>query len=289
MTYRRSKYLNLETTKYYHCITRCVRRSFLCGYDEVTQKDYNYRKEIIKNFLQILTKAYFIEICSYAIMCNHIHLVLYVNDTNVQSVKDDEILNRWSLIYPSSASEIKYSILNNDPEDDIKSKIERCRNKLCCISSFMEKFNLTLSKQFNKEDNCKGRFWEGNFYLQPIYDMQALINTMIYVDLNPIRAKMVCYPEEHDCCSISERFNKVKIQLKRLNISTIKITEDLINSFFQLEYLLILGDINIFDEKHHVSLYDYFKLVDMYAKINLTKKSPSHNKPYIDIFSRLLD
>ena len=266
MAYRRSKYLDLENTKYYHCITRCVRRSFLCGYDELTKIDYNYRKEIIKNLLNVLTKAYSIEICSYVIMCNHIHLVLYVNDSEAQSWTDDEILKRWSILYPTSTSEIKALILNNEPETETKPMIERARKKLYCIISFMEKFSHTLSKQFNKEDNCKGRFWEGNFHLHPILGLQALINTMVYVDLNPVRANMVNYPEEHDSCSISDRFNWVKIELKKIDTGNIKITENLLNSFFQLNTLLNLDNIEISNEQFHFSLYDYFKMVDMFAK-----------------------
>lgn len=288
MAYRRKKYLDLDSTKHYHCITRCVRRSFLCGYDELTKKDYNYRKEIIQNLLKILTKAYSIEVCSYSIMCNHIHLVLYVNESKVQSFSQDDILNSWSIIYPNSASKIKASILNNEEESDIKQKVDRCKSKLYSISSFMEKFCLTLSKQFNKEDNCKGRFWEGKFYLQPIYDLQALINTMVYVDLNPIRANMVFYPEEYDSCSISERFNKVKFELKRLNINNVIISEELLYSFFQSDSLLHLGNIAFLDEKFHFSLYDYFNVVDMYAKVAIHNKAINKNTPYENIFSRLL-
>ena len=153
MAYRRHKYLNLENTKYYHCITRCVRRAFLCGYDPLKNINYDYRKEIIRNLLRQLTKAYSIEICSYAIMCNHVHLVLYANDSQVAKLSHSQILKRWALVYPTSASKIQADILNKESSDKILQKLESCREKLCSIRSFMERFCVSLSKKFNKEDN----------------------------------------------------------------------------------------------------------------------------------------
>jgi hypothetical protein len=33
----------------YHCINRCVRRSFLCGTDEISAKCYDHRKPWIQD------------------------------------------------------------------------------------------------------------------------------------------------------------------------------------------------------------------------------------------------
>ena len=62
----------------YHCITRCVRRAFLCGVDLVSGKNHNHRKQWIRERLQTLASVFGIEVCGYAVMSNHLHAVLRV-------------------------------------------------------------------------------------------------------------------------------------------------------------------------------------------------------------------
>ena len=79
MTKARKEQVSLDDTTYYHCISRCVRRAFLCGEDHLTGNNYDHRKDWVIERLRELDQVFTIDLCAYAIMSNHTHLVLRIN------------------------------------------------------------------------------------------------------------------------------------------------------------------------------------------------------------------
>ena len=71
MTQARRALVSAETTPYYHCICRCVRRAFLCGEDRLTGKNYDHRKQWVVDKLKALSEVFAIDVCAYAVMSNH--------------------------------------------------------------------------------------------------------------------------------------------------------------------------------------------------------------------------
>ncbi|MCK8517207.1 hypothetical protein M0534_12865 [Methylonatrum kenyense] len=99
MTRARSALVDPATTPYYHCIGRCIRRAFLCGHDPVTGRDYGHRRQWFLDRLASLTRIFCIEVCAYAIMSNHYHLVLRIDAVRAERLPDRAVMRRWQKLH----------------------------------------------------------------------------------------------------------------------------------------------------------------------------------------------
>src|SRR5690606_8531423 len=98
MTRPRSEQISLEITPYYHCIARCVRRSFFFGIDE-KGRDLNYRKPWFLKRLKLLGEVFAINIPAYAVMSNHYHLVLHIDKARSDAWSMDEAITQWLRLF----------------------------------------------------------------------------------------------------------------------------------------------------------------------------------------------
>jgi putative transposase len=67
MTQACRQQISLEETPFYHCVSRCVRRAFLCGEDQLTGKTYDHRKQWIVDKIKELASVFAIDVCAYAV------------------------------------------------------------------------------------------------------------------------------------------------------------------------------------------------------------------------------
>lgn len=269
MTTPRSTKINLATTPFYHCITRCVRRAFLSGLDQQTGQDYNHRKIWLIKRIKYLANIFSIRICAYAIMCNHYHLVLFVDTDSAEKWTSSEIMKRWSILFPQDCAKAK-EMLTKEAMD---KKVSQWRERLQNISWFMRCLNENIARRSNREDNCNGRFWEGRFKSQALLDEGGLLAAMVYVDLNPIRAKQAISPEESEFTSVYER-------IKALSDVKQNQPNDLMP--FQEH-----GKHNSNDLSINFNLLEYIQLIDFTGRIIRTDKSGFIPKQLLPIISRL--
>ena len=79
MAITRKRQVSLADTRYYHCISRCVRRAFLCGEDHFTGQSYEHRRGWVEDRLLALAKVFCIDVCAYAVMSNQQNVGTFYN------------------------------------------------------------------------------------------------------------------------------------------------------------------------------------------------------------------
>ncbi|NRA54167.1 MAG: transposase [Gammaproteobacteria bacterium] len=208
MTRARNSQIDLDSTSYYHVINRCIKRSFLCGKDRYSGKNYEHRRQWLIDRIKKLATIYSIDIAAYAIMSNHYHLVLHVDKKLADSWTMDQVIERWYRLFKGNLLVDNY--LNGDKLSPahLQAVIDVSqvwRKRLHDISWFMKCLNEYIARASNKEDKCSGKFWEGRFKSQALLDEVALLSCMAYVDLNPIRAGVCDTLRTSEFTSIRER------------------------------------------------------------------------------------
>ncbi len=189
-----------------------MRRAWLWGVDEYAGRDYSHRKQWVLERLTYLSGMYAIDLCAYAVMSNHYHLVLHVDQARTQAWSAEEVIRRWTLVFsaPPLVKRWQDGLCGVAEKKIVEVLIERWRRRLCDVSWYMRCLNEHLARRANLEDNCTGRFWEGRFRSQALLDEAGLLTAMAYVDLNPIRAGTAATPEASDFTSIQSRIERIQ-------------------------------------------------------------------------------
>ena len=188
MTQARRQLVNPAHAGTYHCINRCVRRSWLCGEDELTKKSFEHRKPWVEKRILELGTIFACGIYSYAVMSNHLHLVVHMSPQTSNAWQPEEVATRWVKLYPAHSAELcaqKAAAIVENP-----TLVSEYRSRLTNLSWLMKSLSEPIARQANAEDKVTGRFWEGRFKCQALLSEKSILAAMTYVDLNPVRAKI---------------------------------------------------------------------------------------------------
>jgi REP element-mobilizing transposase RayT len=161
----------------------------------------------------MLAGIYAIDIAAYAIMSNHYHVVLHIDQQRGLDWCDAEVIERWHRLFRGSELSRRLSqgdVLDQAEQHALSEQVTEWRRRLVSISWFMRCLNEPIARDANREDNVTGRFWEGRYSSQALLDEKALVACMVYVDLNPIRARIATTPETSKHTSVQLRINNAR-------------------------------------------------------------------------------
>lgn len=216
----RSLLVDDQVPMYYHLVSRCVQRAWLCGIDPHTGNDYSHRKQWIIDRMRHLAQYFAVEVAAYAIMANHFHLVVYFDPNASERWSDQEVARRWVEAFPpkhrgvidESLQAWQFERLMDDEQ-----ALAATREKLSSLSCFVQHLKQPIAWRANRESGCDGDYWANRFYSGALLTEEAVLAAMAYVDLNPVRAHIAQTIEACEGTSVQERLKHLASTPERLS------------------------------------------------------------------------
>ncbi len=162
----------------YHVVSRTAGQQFLLGEVE---------KEYLLQRIRFLGSVYFVRIFTFAILSNHFHLLIQMEDASECS--EEELQRRYQRYYgPRKAFP--------------KEKAAHLRAKWSDLSEFVKELKQGFSRWYNRRHDRQGTLWSERFKSPVVQNGEALISCMAYIDLNAVRANLVDRPEDYRFCGL---------------------------------------------------------------------------------------
>ncbi len=179
----------------YHCISRVVGGQRLLG---------SLEKEKLREMLWQQAAFSGVEIITYCLMSNHIHVLVRV-PAEVRA-SDEELVAQVLTFYGKKslyAQTLRRCFQSQGalPPDLRHGLLQRMAD----VSAFMKELKQRFSKWFNRQHNRFGTLWAERFKSVLVEDQPGAVQTVAaYVDLNPVRAGLVQDPKEYRWCGYAE-------------------------------------------------------------------------------------
>ena len=145
---------------------------------------------LLRLFLDV--SVYCCQLADYNLLGNHFHLI--ARFLAFQRLARRELQRRAAILYPRPADRPK-----------TPAQWKRFNERLFCVSDFMHDVKQAMSEWYNQHYDRRGPFFAERFRSVVLADQQALIDCMLYVDLNPVRAGLVEKPEDWPWSALARR------------------------------------------------------------------------------------
>jgi REP element-mobilizing transposase RayT len=120
---------------------RCARRSFLYGTNKLTGQCFERLRQWVEDRIRLLSTIFSIDICSYAVMSNHYHIVIKVDPKTSKNWSFNEVIQRWLCIHkgPFLIQQYQKGDIFGVAEMKVLTRIvDDWRVRLASISEFMQ-------------------------------------------------------------------------------------------------------------------------------------------------------
>jgi putative transposase len=179
----------------YHCVSRIVGGEFLLE---------NLEKEKFRKMMWAQAEFCGVDVVSYCLMSNHVHLLIRVPSEICPS--DREIMGRYSKFYGAKHPVTKRLVALFDSGEGLSDDIrDRLLSRMGDISVFNKELKQRFSAWYNRQQGRFGTLWAERFRSTIVEGCaETLMLVSAYIDLNPVRAGMVKDPKDYRYCGYAE-------------------------------------------------------------------------------------
>ena len=188
--------VKLDKDAHYHLMSRINNKLHLL-------RDNKLKRQIVDRLKKI---AIFtgIKLDAYCIMDNHFHIVCSVVKPEGE-ISENEVLKRIKVLkgerFAKKIAAEWEMYRSSGLESEVKRSKDNWVKKMYDISQMIKIFKETINVLYKRHYEHTGSLWEGRFRSTVVEDGKYLATCIKYVELNPVRAKMVRRAKEYEFSS----------------------------------------------------------------------------------------
>ena len=179
----------------YHCVSRVVNREFVLKREEKEQFVGLMRRYEAFSQVKVLT---------FCVMSNHFHILVEVPagpEDGGASWSDERLLKHLELIYSGrKMGELRWELQHyraQNNEQGAEAFRQRYFRRMWDLSEYMKIVKQSFTQWFNRKHDRRGVLWEERFKSELVEAGDAACRVATYIDLNPVRARMLKDPKDY--------------------------------------------------------------------------------------------